>query len=325
MSDFSQGEGWWQASDGKWYPPETAPPGFAAPTAPGSTPPTGPIAPVAPTAPFPVAPTGPAPMGPAPTPTPTPTKSGLGTGPIVAIAVAAIVIIGAIVFFATSGGGDKKNVAATQSSSPRSSSSSKSSSSATSSSSSSSGAPKVVAPTGFKVFSNATDGFALALPESYDVVDPSTGNINDLIDQLAANNPQIANMADQIKSIFSSGGKLVAIDPVSSNGFSDNVNLLEAPGGGDLTSSAAQDQLRQQLETFASNIAFATKQVHGRTILTVSYEGALNGPDGAPVSFFGRQAYVPAAGQLWVLTVSTGSDDGGALFDKISASFDVND
>ena len=32
MSDTSQGPGWWQASDGKWYPPEQAPP--AAPTAP---------------------------------------------------------------------------------------------------------------------------------------------------------------------------------------------------------------------------------------------------------------------------------------------------
>jgi hypothetical protein len=26
MSDFSQGPGWWQASDGKWYPPESRPP-----------------------------------------------------------------------------------------------------------------------------------------------------------------------------------------------------------------------------------------------------------------------------------------------------------
>ncbi len=25
MSDVSQGPGWWQASDGKWYPPESAP------------------------------------------------------------------------------------------------------------------------------------------------------------------------------------------------------------------------------------------------------------------------------------------------------------
>lgn len=30
MSDFSQGPGWWQASDGKWYPPEQAPGGQSA-------------------------------------------------------------------------------------------------------------------------------------------------------------------------------------------------------------------------------------------------------------------------------------------------------
>ena len=29
MSDSPQGPGWWQASDGKWYPPEQAPGGGA--------------------------------------------------------------------------------------------------------------------------------------------------------------------------------------------------------------------------------------------------------------------------------------------------------
>ena len=51
MSDISQGPGWWQASDGKWYAPEQAPgavptapppgfapPGFAPPAAPGYPP-----------------------------------------------------------------------------------------------------------------------------------------------------------------------------------------------------------------------------------------------------------------------------------------------
>jgi hypothetical protein len=39
MSDVSQGEGWWQASDGKWYPPQAAtpPPAWAPP--PGYGPP----------------------------------------------------------------------------------------------------------------------------------------------------------------------------------------------------------------------------------------------------------------------------------------------
>jgi len=34
VSDTSQGPGWWQASDGKWYPPEQAP-GYQAPAADG--------------------------------------------------------------------------------------------------------------------------------------------------------------------------------------------------------------------------------------------------------------------------------------------------
>ena len=38
MSDASQGPGWWQASDGKWYPPEQAP-GAAVPTPPATAPP----------------------------------------------------------------------------------------------------------------------------------------------------------------------------------------------------------------------------------------------------------------------------------------------
>lgn len=43
MSDISQGPGWWQASDGKWYPPEQAP--GAQPTAPPAGPPPGYAAP----------------------------------------------------------------------------------------------------------------------------------------------------------------------------------------------------------------------------------------------------------------------------------------
>ena len=40
-ADTSQGEGWWQASDGKWYPPESAslPPPPAPPAAPPPPPP----------------------------------------------------------------------------------------------------------------------------------------------------------------------------------------------------------------------------------------------------------------------------------------------
>jgi len=39
MSDRSQGEGWWLASDGKWYPPEPRPAAAAAPAPPWAAPP----------------------------------------------------------------------------------------------------------------------------------------------------------------------------------------------------------------------------------------------------------------------------------------------
>jgi hypothetical protein len=62
MSDVPQGSGWWQASDGKWYPPELRPgpetppapqqaqvtqPPAAAPVQPAPTPAAEPVAPAA--------------------------------------------------------------------------------------------------------------------------------------------------------------------------------------------------------------------------------------------------------------------------------------
>jgi micrococcal nuclease len=57
MSDTSQGPGWWRASDGRWYPPETHPqyrqPPMAEPPEPPRPPP-GPIAPFLPERPGPL-------------------------------------------------------------------------------------------------------------------------------------------------------------------------------------------------------------------------------------------------------------------------------
>ena len=141
MSD-THGEGWWQASDGQWYPPEQHPDFQAGATQPVETfqqPPTTAMPPaLAPLArPLwahrsdPCRPPGP-PVGPPPG---TPGAPGNNAKWIVVgvLAVAAV----AIAAFLLLGGDSKKNtVAATSSSSPSSSSSSSSSSSKSSSSSS---------------------------------------------------------------------------------------------------------------------------------------------------------------------------------------------
>lgn len=101
MSDQSQGPGWWQASDGKWYPPEQAPGAQPPPsTQPMGVPPTEPGA-----VPPPVAPGGPPAYG-----TPAAGAAAAGgsnTGKIVAIVIVLALIAGGVAFALTrdSGGG----------------------------------------------------------------------------------------------------------------------------------------------------------------------------------------------------------------------------
>ena len=92
MSDFSQGPGWWQASDGKWYPPESAP--GAAPTAPAS-PFGGPPAPGYGAGPGYGAPPG---YGPAPGYIPGATASGLPSVYGLAVASMVLGIVGTVFF-----------------------------------------------------------------------------------------------------------------------------------------------------------------------------------------------------------------------------------
>jgi hypothetical protein len=76
VSDFSQGPGWWQASDGKWYPPQSAP--TAAPPPP-PPPAYGP------------------PPAPVPQWTPPPAKKGGNKGCLIALAVVGVVLVLGIV------------------------------------------------------------------------------------------------------------------------------------------------------------------------------------------------------------------------------------
>jgi hypothetical protein len=288
MSDFSQGEGWWQASDGKWYPPETATPGYAAPA----------LSPMA---------------APAPAPAPAPKKSGLGTGPIVGIVVAVVVVVGAIVFFATSGDSKKKDAAATASSasSTSSSSSSSSRSSSSSTSSSSSGAPNVDAPAGFTVFSSDRDAFALAVPRSFAIADLTSGDPDRAVSDATVKNPAFANFDSQIRNVMNNRGKMFAVD-LSGDGFADNLTLIEAPEF-DISTASGQASLKSQIEAFG-----------GSNVLVAVYDLSVTGSDGTERSAFGGQAYVPAGGSVWILTL-TSSTPTSPDFDTIVKSFDVNE
>ncbi|HEX2383142.1 MAG TPA: hypothetical protein VHI95_10925 [Acidimicrobiales bacterium] len=153
MSDTSRGEGWWQASDGKWYPPEQHPdvrrptePVEEAGTPTGATPPTTtampPVSPGPPTQAFPppFGPPGGPPPGP-PTGPPLGTTAGSNKKWIIPVAAAAAIVIAVVAFLLLRNDDDDDNVSTATDNSDQSSdstSSSKSSSSKSSSSKSSS-------------------------------------------------------------------------------------------------------------------------------------------------------------------------------------------
>ncbi len=215
MSDQPEGEGWWLASDGKWYPPPQPPPVSSAPPSGAYQPPTG-TQPAAGGYPPPITQPGAQPPG-----------SYVGTAgyrppvapkkPVtskwwfwVLIGVAALILIGAIVG-AVSGSNDKNKEAANSSSSSHTSASSstaeESSSSESSSSSSKSGGPGAVsgahaigetAHTGdFDVTVNSVTD-PLAPSDSFFTADP--GNRFIAIDVTMANS---SNEAKPVSSILS--------------------------------------------------------------------------------------------------------------------------
>ena len=144
MSDTGQGEGWWQASDGKWYPPQqhpdyqaeaTQPVPAAEPPATAAMPPVPPVPPGVPPGAIPPPGAASGPVGPPPG-APGAASSNAKWIVVGVLAVAAIAIAA---FLLTRDDGKKSgNLAATPSASPSSSSSTSSSSSSSSSSTSSS-------------------------------------------------------------------------------------------------------------------------------------------------------------------------------------------
>jgi hypothetical protein len=138
MSDTSQGEGWWQASDGKWYAPEQHP---------DYQPPAQPTQPTPPTQAMPMPPTQAMPMPPPGAPPGTPggpppgapgTTGGSSNAKWIIGGAVALVIIVIAAFLLLRDNGSKNNVSAASDTSQSSDKSDTSSSSSKSTSSSSS-------------------------------------------------------------------------------------------------------------------------------------------------------------------------------------------
>jgi hypothetical protein len=282
MSDQQQGPGWWLASDGRWYPPEQAP--GAMPGAPDPAPP----APDAPPAPGP----------------PSPSRTRLAVaGAVVVVALVAV----ALLLFGGDDDGDDDAASTTTTTAAEAPDDEPD--------------PTDGEPDDGELPEGLTrlegDGVAMAVPEAWVQIDAADASLTP--EELAELYPGASpELLEQGLAAFEQGAVLVATQ-VTSDGFADNVNVLEAP------TEVPLDVLEQQGEQEITSLGGQVESVDrvelpaGDAIrLAYSIEGV--GPDGSAFTVRGVQHYLPVDGRTYIITVSSGSDP-SSLSDSMAETF----
>ncbi|MEY2423670.1 MAG: hypothetical protein QOI95_3737 [Acidimicrobiaceae bacterium] len=305
MSDQGQ-PGWWQASDGRWYPADQQPgyqqpgyqqpgyqqPGYQQPNPEGTwAPPGGPPAPVPPFgAPPPF-------LG---TPTPSPARSRPWV--IVIVAIAAVAIVAVAVVFLVGTKDTKRNSA---------------------------GAPAAttlgtagVTPEGFAAVADPNDEFTIAFPSDWTAAS-TRGDVSHIGETLMPDDPEIAARLDQIAGgILPRSAVMLGFlrdDLTRGRSFATNMNVIPTAIDPSLSLDMIVDQSTQGLERFGAEIhsTESTTLANGPA-KRVRYTLTSAGVDGV-------QYYVLTRGQIWVLTFSTQDLEAlSAEFEQIARTFVVN-
>ncbi|MGH9120158.1 MAG: hypothetical protein ACRD0A_20515 [Acidimicrobiales bacterium] len=266
MSDYPQGPGWWQASDGRWYPPQEPP--MAQP----------------PASPYP------------PYSGPPPQKKSKGPlAVIVAVAAVAAAIIGFVVVTA---GDDDGDVVVDDSTTTTEADDDDSTTTTAEG-----GGLELDVADGFVPLINEDEGFAIALPETwreFDLADPA---VQDSLDDFVDDNPQLAGALSQADDLVTAGGVLLAIDPTQTP-FGPNINIIKSPGEADL--GLIESTVVSQLEPLgARNITTDIIDIPVGGALVIEYDITFNQPDGSTIDAHGVQFQVPAGGSTWAITMTT--------------------
>ena len=288
MSDYPQGPGWWQASDGKWYPPQE-------PTA--------------------VQPQQTSPYPPYQAPGTPPPPAPKSKGPLIAVlAVVAVIAVAIVGFVVVSGGDDDE-----QADDPPVATEPEGEETTTTADD---GGDPGDAPEGFVVFASPEEGFTILLPDEwreFDLADPA---VQQQLDDFIGENPRMGRALSSAQDIIDAGGVLLAIDPVRTP-FGPNINMIKSPGETNL--EFLESTVANQLEPIgATNITTDIVEVPAGEALAIEYDLPLNLPEGGSIDVHGMQFQLPAAGSTWAITMTTDDiDRDRAQFEQMIDSFTV--
>lgn len=277
MSDVQPGPDWWQASDGKWYAPEQAPP-------------------VPPAAEW-------SPTAPPPGPPPSSGSSGSKTPLIVAGVIGVLVLlVGALVLFSGGDDDDDDEVITTTTTEEEEDTDTTDDDGSDTTAEDPDDDPAEL-PGGYELLEG--DGVSIGAPEGWELIaaeDLALGGE----DFSSAFPDAPEGLVEQGLGLFENGAVLVAFD-FGGEQFADNVNVVEIPGEAPL--EEIEDPAAQQLSSLGGEVIdSAIVEVAAGEALRIEYTLAVALPDGSSVPAEGVQYYIPIDGSTYIVTVSTGSE-----------------
>jgi hypothetical protein len=162
-------------------------------------------------------------------------------------------------------------------------------------------------PAGYKAFTDKTDRFTLAVPGSWESVDPSSPGAAEAFQQLQADNPAFESVeGGDVSNLASRGMKFLAVGDQSS------VNVVVKPFFG--AAGSALTQLQSQVPSLyqslgATLLSNDLVQLNGREALQASVEQPFNEPNGSRVIVDEIQDFYVANDLVYSVTLSGDSTD----------------
>jgi hypothetical protein len=181
---------------------------------------------------------------------------------------------------------------------------------------------QVGTPAGYVAFTDATDGFSIAVPASWRQIDPNSPTAQTTIDELEKSNPNLqAALGSGVADLTAKGIKFLAIDPVVAGGIAPNLNVIAKPALGFGPKNLAQ--LKAALPGQYSNVGAQLQDLTdvtfaGRSALEAVLDLPLTGVGGSKLTAQETQYFVAANNYLYVVTLTGTSPD----LDQVASTFE---
>jgi hypothetical protein len=171
----------------------------------------------------------------------------------------------------------------------------------------------------FVTFDDATNGYSIATPPSWKQISLSDPQAQAALDQLIAQNPQLAKAMGDATALAKSGVAFLATDPAGGS----TVNVLVSPAAGAPAEPTKSDLeefrsvLTEQLETAGATVTgHDIVTVNGRHAVQIRYDLPLT-TGGADINFHGTAHVFVVENTIYTVTI-VGTED---VVDDVISTF----